>query len=70
MVELGHLGWFGHVVRIGDERYSKITWQTRTQRKELYPASVVMLLVLRNMGGMGTTGKIRQIEVTENNLFY
>jgi hypothetical protein len=36
----------------------------------MYPAFLVTLLVAENIGGMETTGKIRQIEVTENNLFY
>jgi hypothetical protein len=31
----------------------------------LYPAIVVILLVTGNIGGMETTGKIRQIEVIE-----
>jgi hypothetical protein len=70
MVELGHLRWFGHVVRIGDEIYPKLNWQTGTQRKGLYPASVVILHVSGNIEGMETTGKIRQIEVIENSLFY
>jgi len=33
MAELAQSRYFGHIVRTGDERYPKITWQTRTQRK-------------------------------------
>jgi hypothetical protein len=65
MVELGHLRWFGHIARIWDERYPKMTWHTRTQRNRLYPASAVILLFSGNIGGMETTRKMRQIEVTE-----
>jgi hypothetical protein len=40
----------------------------------LYPAFLVILLVtdiiVEGGGGMETTGKIRQIEGTENSLFY
>jgi len=33
MVELARLRWSGHIVRTGDERYSRMTWQTRIERK-------------------------------------
>jgi hypothetical protein len=36
----------------------------------LCPTFLVILLVAGNIGGMETTGKIHQIEVTENSLFY
>jgi hypothetical protein len=36
----------------------------------LYPVFLAILLVTRNIGGMETTGEIRQIEVTETSLFY
>jgi hypothetical protein len=35
----------------------------------LYPAFLVILLVTGNIGGE-TTGKIHQIEITENGFFY
>jgi hypothetical protein len=35
----------------------------------LYPAFLTILLVAGNIGGMETTGKIRQIEIRENDLF-
>lgn len=33
MIELAQLRRFGHNVRIGDERYPKMTWQARIQGK-------------------------------------
>lgn len=33
MIELAQLRWFGQVVRMGNERYTKMPWQARTQRK-------------------------------------
>jgi hypothetical protein len=36
----------------------------------MYSAFLVILLVTGNFGGMERTEKIRQIEVTENILFY
>jgi hypothetical protein len=38
----------------------------------MYPDCLVILFVTGNIGGEGmeTTGKLRQFEVTENNLFY
>jgi hypothetical protein len=35
MVELTQSRWFGHAVRIGDERHPKIAWQPRTQKERL-----------------------------------
>jgi hypothetical protein len=35
-----------------------------------YPAFLAILLFAENIGGMETAGKIRQIEITENNLLY
>jgi hypothetical protein len=37
---------------------------------DIYPVFLVILHVAGNIGGMETTGKIRQIAVTENSLFY
>jgi len=37
----------------------------------VHPAFLVILLVTENIGeGIETTGKIRQIEITANSLFY
>jgi len=33
MTELVVLKWFVNIVRRGDERYPKMAWQARTQRK-------------------------------------
>jgi hypothetical protein len=33
IIELAQLRWFGHVVRIGDLRYTKMAWQARIQGK-------------------------------------
>jgi len=33
VTELAQLNWFGHVVKLGDEKYSKMAWDTRTQGK-------------------------------------
>jgi hypothetical protein len=33
VIELTQLSWFGHVVRMGDERHPKMAWPARTQGK-------------------------------------
>jgi len=33
VTELAQLKWFGHVVKMGDEKYSRMSWNTRTQGK-------------------------------------
>ena len=34
IIELAQFRWFGHTVRMGDERYPKMAWQARTQGEE------------------------------------
>jgi len=34
MTELAQLRWFGHSVRIGDERYLQTAWQARPQERK------------------------------------
>jgi hypothetical protein len=33
MIELAQYGWFGYIVRMGDERYPKMAWQATMQGK-------------------------------------
>jgi hypothetical protein len=32
VIELAQLRWFGHVVRIGDERYPRMAWEEGIQK--------------------------------------
>jgi len=36
----------------------------------MYPVFLAILLVIGNVGGMETTGKIHEIEITKNGIFY
>jgi len=33
MTELAELRWFGYIVRMGDERYTRMAWQAEMQGK-------------------------------------